>query len=405
MPRMKLRAEALALGLVLAAGCNGSSSGTPVAETDASSGGSPAPVTADAAASSLPSVDAGPSSGPLPSAADGSMPGGGGAGGAAAPSAGPDTTVSGFSGAHVYFAGMDNKRKLDAMVTFPEMPLAYERITLTLTLRCPPAGGCDPWDRRAHLGVVRGAGETESVLEILRFMTPYGVGARWSVDVTALRPLLSGSVNLRLFIDTWVGPGHPPGAGWLVDASFEMKGGVPERLPVAVLPLWDEREVDYGDPAKAIATSVPAQMVTLPAGTRAVELRSFVTGHGQGNLDNCAEFCSRKHTFTVGGMAFARDVWRPDCARTAAPGQHGTFMYPRAGWCPGADVIPWVEDVTAAALAAGGGPLSVSYDVASYENSCRPGAMPCGCGAGCAYNDGGHTRPVYVLSSVLVAYR
>jgi hypothetical protein len=206
-----------------------------------------------------------------------------------------------------------------------------------------------------------------------------------------------------VFIDTWVGPGHPQGAGWLVDASFSMKGGRPARLPIAVIPLWDQLKVDYGDPLKPVAAAVPDRTVTLPAGATAVEIRSFVTGHGQGNLDNCAEFCTRTHTFNVGGMDVSRAIWRNDCAQTAVPGQRGNFRPGRAGWCPGADVLPWVADVTPAAA----GTLTVSYGVTPYENSCRPDAPTCaGCAlrTTCAFDNGAHTAPLYVLSAALVVY-
>jgi Peptide-N-glycosidase F, C terminal/Peptide-N-glycosidase F, N terminal len=370
--KMTVGAVGLALGLALT-GC-GCSSGMRVAAPP-EPGPEPGPA-------------AGPDAGPVvvvPSAG-----------------AGPDTTVSGFAGAQVYFLGADNKRTLDAPVVFPEMPLTYERITLSFALRCPPVGGCDAWDRRGFIGVVRRDGATESVTEILRFMTPYRVGATWSVDVTQIRPLLSGAVTLRLFIDTWVGPGNAAGAGWLVDASFELKGGRPARIPIAVLPVWDDKHFDYGDPAKPISASMPARTLNLPAEAGAVELRAFISGHGQGNLDNCAEFCPRTHTFKVGDTPFARMVWRNDCATTAAPNQAGNFRSSRAGWCPGDFIPPWTSDVTGAVTP--GGPVTISYDVTPYENTCRPDATPCGCGTGCAYNSTGHTLPFYELSAALVVY-
>jgi hypothetical protein len=317
------------------------------------------------------------------------------------PRPGPDATVTPFSGTHVYFAGgMDNKRIQDATATFPAMPLTYQRITLKLALRCPPAGGCDHWDRRGFLGVVRKVDGKDAVIEILRFMTPYRAPASWTVDVTALRPLLSGEVTMRAFIDTWVGPGNASGGGWLVDASFELVGGTPERLPIAVIPLWDEMRFDYGDPAKPVAAAVAPRQPAIPADARAVELRAFITGHGQGNLDNCAEFCRRNHTFRVGESRFSRLLWRDDCARTGAPGQAGNTRSPRAGWCPGADVLPWVVDVSAAAKPG----VTVSYEVDAYENTCRPDAPVCSCSS-CPYNNQGHTAPHSLLWGVLIASR
>jgi hypothetical protein len=133
-------------------------------------------------------------------------------------------------------------------VTFPATG-AYETITLNLSLTCP-AGGCDVWDRFGTLAVVRPvsaseAGTVEQLIEIARFVTPYGMPAAsdpqpsWTIDVTELRPLLSGTVTLRAFIDTWVPQNVTnEGYGWQVTASFDMKGGVPAKVPVAVTPIW-----------------------------------------------------------------------------------------------------------------------------------------------------------------------
>jgi hypothetical protein len=388
------------MGALLAGACSHTATGSAATDAGApgvttppvSGGGEPTP------APPAPGVDA------AAPAADAGTPAGDGP--APAAGVGPDLVVTPLSGTHLYFVGsMDNKRSVDATATFPEMPLSYERITLKFALRCPATGGCDAWDRRASFGVVRKVGDQETVTELLRFMTPYGVGASWSLDVTALRPLLSGQVTLRVFIDTWVGPGNPSGAGWLVDASFEMKGGRPERLPLAVIPLWEQVRFDYGDPLKPVAMAVPERTVMLPEGAASVELRSLITGHGQGNLENCAEFCRRDHTFTVAGKGMTRQIWRDDCARTSAPNQRGNFRSGRAGWCPGADVAPWVEDATMAV--AGARSVTVAYAVAPYENSCRPDAPTCGgcaLGTDCAFDNGAHTAPFYVLSAALIVY-
>jgi hypothetical protein len=319
---------------------------------------------------------------------------------------GPDTVIPLFEQEHVYFVGGDNRRSVDVEVVFPEADLAYEQITLEFTLGCPD-GGCDWWDRKGYLGVVREPGtEDESVTEILRFITPYRVGGSWSIDVTALRPLLADNATVRVFIDTWVGPGHQNGAGWLVDATLDYRGGILDPRPVAVIPFWDEMGFVSGDPARPIAESVLPSTVSIPEGATKVELRSLITGHGQGNAENCAEFCQKVHGYSVGGTGYQRTVWRDDCAETGVPGQQGTWTYPRAGWCPGADVIPWVEDVTEAVTP--GADVTVTYHVSDYENTCRPDAPICtGCtlGTGCEYNGGSHTEPHYRMSALLVAYR
>lgn len=338
--------------------------------------------------------------------------GGKGAGGSNAdagngdPVPGQDAMVSAFDKTPIYFTGEDNQRTVDKPASFPKDG-AYSKITLHLALSCP-SGGCDPWDRFGSLGIVTNKatdGGADEVIEIARFITPYHVGASWDLDVTDLRPLLSGDVTVRAFIDTWVGPGSQYGDGWLLSASFEMTGGIPEKLPVEVIPVWSPRNVVYGDPEKPIAGAAPQQTITLPKAS-SYALRAFVTGHGQGNATNCAEFCGKTHTITAGSTPHAEKIWRTDCATTAAPNQQGTWKYSRAGWCPGADVRPWVIDVTADV--AGSATATFAYDVEEYVNTCRPGAMPCsGCtlGTGCDYDGGSHTEPNYALSTVLIAYR
>lgn len=322
-----------------------------------------------------------------------------------APMIGEDTSVTAFDQAHVYF-GEQNMRQIDVALSFPPAELAYESVTLDITLGCPN-DACDWWDRKGFIAVVRDPGsEQESILEIARFMTPYRVGAQHVIDVSELRPLLAGDVTLRVFIDTWVGPGHQNGDGWLVSARFDFAGGSPERVPIAVLPIWSLRTFEYGNPDLPVADSVPETAVEIPAEADAVSLRSIITGHGQGNLDNCAEFCPRNHGFLLGEQAFVREIWRDDCAQTPVEGQQGTWQYPRAGWCPGAEVIAWIEDVSAAVTP--GQSVSVIYDVQAYENSCRPESPMCtGCalGTGCEYDGGNHTPPIYDLSAMLIAYR
>lgn len=318
---------------------------------------------------------------------------------------GADTTVDTFAKTHVFFTSSENKRTVDTDATFPSSG-TYESIVLHLALDCPD-GKCDAWDRFGTLGIVTKKGdkpENDTVIELARFMTPYAVGGAWDIDVTDLRPLLSGTLTLRGFIDTWVGPGSPYGNGWSLSASFEMKGGVPAKEPIAVLPIWTMHSGVYGDPAKPLTGSFPEQKLTLPSGATSYAVRTLVTGHGQGNFENCAEFCPRDHTITVSGVAHKERIWRNDCATSTVPGQKGTYRLSRAGWCPGADVRPWIFDATAD-VASG---ATIAYDVATYVNTCRPDAPTCeGCtlGTDCKYDGGNHTEPVYYVSSLLIAYR
>lgn len=329
-------------------------------------------------------------------------------GGGAVIEPGPDTSVVAFEGEPVFWLGWDegqNRREVDVEVEFPDAALAYTAATLQFALSCPD-DACDWWDRKGSIGIVEDAGtDAERVLEIARFVTPYRVGGTWELDVTALRPLLSGPRTLRVYIDTWVGPGHANGNGWLVDARFDLVGGIPSERPIAVLPLFPLVEVGVGDPMVPIADQIAAVEAMIPAGASRVELRSVITGHGQGNADNCAEFCPLAHGYEVGGAGVQRTIWRDDCGDNPISNQQGTWQLPRAGWCPGDIVQPWVEDVTAMVTA--GASVSVRYDTQGYENTCRPDAPVCtGCtlGTGCEYDGGNHTPPTMLMSALMIAY-
>jgi hypothetical protein len=321
---------------------------------------------------------------------------------------GQNQAVRAMQGVQIYFTGSENRRQVEQPVTFPPASETFSSINLHFALSCP-AGSCDPWDRVGSYGLVLANGsESPTYVELSRFITPYGVGAEWDVDVTDLRPLLTGEQTSRVFIDTWVGPGSGFGNGWSVTATFEFVGGTPAREVLAAIPVWqganENRRLVYGDPARSIPSQLPDATVALPEGTTSAALRTFITGHGQGNADNCAEFCPRDHTFLVNAVPYTENIWRDDCRTTAAPNQQGSWQYARAGWCPGAKTYDWTIDLGAISEPT----LTVGYDVQAFENSCRPEANPCaGCtlGTGCAYNDSNHTEPNYQVSAVVIAYK
>ena len=308
--------------------------------------------------------------------------------------------------AHVFWTGWDegqNARQIDIPVTFPPASELYSEITLDFLLSCP--GRCDPWDRYGSLGVVRNPGTDDEVfIEISRFITPFGVGAFWDIDMPELRPLLTGDAVLRVFIDTWVGPGSQYGDGWQVDTSFAFIGGEPESRAVATVPVWPRQGVVYGDPERPVTEQLPETTVEVPTDASELSVRLFVTGHGQGNTDNCAEFCPREHTVVINGESYTREIWRDDCVETAAPNQQGTWQYARAGWCPGAEAHPWTIDGIPVPE---DGQLVVSYDIEPFENLCRPGSddcSSCALGTGCEYDGSNHTEPRFEISALAIAW-
>jgi hypothetical protein len=231
------------------------------------------------------------------------------------------------------------------------------------------------------------------------------VGGSWDYDVTDLQPLLAGARTMHAYIDTW------SNAGYLVTVRFDFKAGTPARKPVKVIPMaWkngdrlDRDKVVYGDPGRSIASQLPTQSVTLPAGGFSKsELFVITTGHGQANSDNCAEFCPREHRLLVDGQAHKKTIWRDDCENNPINNQQGTWQYDRAGWCPGSNVRPWIQDLGGALTP--GSTHSIAYDVQAYENTCR-GSVCTGCyqGVSCNYDGGSHTEPYYLVTAFLVLF-
>jgi hypothetical protein len=307
---------------------------------------------------------------------------------------GADTTVTLFN--NLVF---DNgHREARASVTMPADGL-YKKITLHITLACP-GGGCDPWDRLASIGLVDGGADLgpERIIELGRFATPYGRGGSWDIDVTDLRPLLAGARTVKGFIDTWIGPPQ----GWGLTATLIYVGGVPTDIPIAAVPLsWGNFNVGDSQPINSL---LPPQLVTMPSSVTHAAVRVTVTGHGQGNAGNCAEFCSLNHGIVVDGtVAQQQKVWRADCAQNPVQPQGGSWQYNRAGWCPGADVRPWRVD-----LGPRGSSFTVGYKLDTYVNTCSPNsctANTCSLGTGCAYDNGNHTQPYYALSAIVIGYQ
>ncbi len=103
------------------------------------------------------------------------------------------------------------------------------------------------------------------------------------------------------------------------------------------------------------------------------KVRFVVTGHGQApNTKEAAEFLPARRWLTVAGTEFENLLWRTDCWLNPCRPQGGTWKYDRAGWAPGALVLPWDVDVTARMIP--GEPLPLRYRVEPYENEKKSGA-------------------------------
>jgi hypothetical protein len=192
-----------------------------------------------------------------------------------------------------------------------------------------------------------------------------------------------------------------------------------ENTPDQIIDLWPYSTVELGNPDNPIPTQLGTVDPLLPATVSRAELRILTTGHGQGNKNNCGEFCTMHQRVLVNGAPYYFNPWRGDCAHNPiGPDQAGSWMYPRNGWCPGAVVLPQVIDVTADVVAGAANDLGYDFfldeEGSIYENTCRPGAGDendycAGCQfnqnpGNCDYDGNMHTDPIDLLSLQLYVW-
>jgi hypothetical protein len=302
-----------------------------------------------------------------------------------------NTTVTTFNNVHQRFGnGNDTRTVIDSFL-LPSSLDGFKQIIMHYTLSCP-TGGCDPWDRYAMVSLKKGS----ETIELGRYMTPYKKGCGADYDVTDYSTLLTGKVVLTTFIDTWVDP------GWLVKVSFEYIKGTPAIPPTKVENLWQNYNLIYGDPTKPGGFAAVSPLIASNA--KSAKMKVVLTGHGQGNTDNAAEFSQYTHSIYVNdASSFTHYLWRADCASNTCSAQSGTWTYNRAGWCPGASVIPVYYDLTSKITA--GKTTKLEYRLKTYTNACRPTNTGCVTGSTCTdcnYNYNGHTEPYYAMSAQLI---
>ncbi|MBI1390377.1 MAG: hypothetical protein GC154_18220 [bacterium] len=249
----------------------------------------------------------------------------------------PDATVNVFDRMYVYASN----RNPSVTMTMPEDETVYERVLMKVTLS-EPDDGYDYWDRSAAVYLAKGRDK----YEIARYITPYRVGGAWWFDVTDFQSLMHGRVVFGLFIDTWVGPGHAQGSGWDVSVDLMFYRGEPEYVPYQVVNVWNG-EPRYGDPSNPISNFFTPKVIDAASETAKAKLRIVTTGHGQSpNAQNAAEFIMKGRTVSVNGIEYRNILWRTDCYMNPVRPQFGTWVYSRAGWCPGDQVEPWEIDIT-----------------------------------------------------------
>ncbi len=253
----------------------------------------------------------------------------------------------------------------------------YSQLMMHISVECP-SSGCDPWDQPAKVI----ATTEEGTFEIARYITPYGIACGpWTIDITDFKSLLTGSIDFQSFIQVW-GP-----SGWLTTIELELIEGNDPFPYYKTTPLWQTDYQVYGDPG--IDHDLSPYNIDVASNTEASHVRMQITGHGQGNTFNAAEFYDVTHSLEAGAETYPHRLWKDDCASNGCDDQAGNWLFPRAGWCPGQEVQPAVF-ITTNALTPGSTGV-IDYALADYTNLLNTG-----------YNSSGHTEPHYRIHGYLV---
>lgn len=289
----------------------------------------------------------------------------------------------------------DGWRRLDngrLCVKSFEGPIYDQQPTCQIQMTLRSAG--DPWDKSGLVAVwpdapevraslARGDAPDVPALELLRFITPFGVGhfsheerldeyrpvyipnwadsVRWTSDITAILPQLEGTFHLGIFIDTWSDAGHTccVQLDWL-PTTAEVH---PKKADVAIpllntTKLFENQETYTGFAAGPVHTRFHLNEAL-------EETRLFLTTTGHGGHHTGDEFTPCEHMIKLDTIEVGRFTpWRTDCAsfRRFNPSSgvwtEKTFWrgdsiqeriassdYSRSGWCPGSDVPPRQFDI------------------------------------------------------------
>ena len=176
--------------------------------------------------------------------------------------------------------------------------------------------------------------------EIMSFVTPYGIyldlgpeGKTYTFDVTDYLPMLKGKKRITV----------QGGGQWQedMDITFAFIVGTPERDVLDIRQLWP---VQARNNASILSDEFfEPRDIMLNANASYFRIRSSITGHGQQG-----EFTPRNHFINISGGSkeFIWQVWKDDCGENPIYPQGGTWIYDRAGWCPGAATNIEYSDIT-----------------------------------------------------------
>ncbi len=227
---------------------------------------------------------------------------------------------------------------------FPNTSTAYRKVFVRMSYKCPAGLMCGEWDYVDALKLRRtgGVDGEDNMIELVRFITPYGStfnnswGFTWYSDITDFSTLLHDSCEIGYYhsgYETHVG------RGWDVTIEFNFIEGTPARVPLKLTKLWNGG-YSYGNVNNPIENYLQPITFTSLAQSDLAVIRIHQTGHGSDD-NYCSEFCYRSRFLKWDGNQIDQTLLWRKCGFNALYPQGGTWIYDRGNWCPGALVYPY----------------------------------------------------------------
>jgi len=247
------------------------------------------------------------------------------------------------------------------------------QIKMFVQIDCPTTG-CDDWDRFANVKIKDVS--TGDWYELGRYITPYWTGTQQlsrglEFDVTDFRSLLTGSVELKIYIENWTDKAD------LITVDFDFIEGTPDYqyYEIAGVLQYNNNSID-GVPYGVAHNFDLDKSISIPANAESTHLRTTISGWGHATGSpgsNCAEWCFRTHDVKINGTnTFQHYMGSLGCASNPVSNQApGNWTQNRAGWCPGM-AVPDRIDIFASSMA--GSMFTFEYDYEDWTNNMGNGS-------------------------------
>jgi hypothetical protein len=219
--------------------------------------------------------------------------------------------------------------------------------------------------------------ELINTIQLQNYVTPYGIGLNiGSNGFTHVYDVSDYAGYLKDMVDICAHNTQE-----LIDVTFAFIEGIPPRKVVQ----FDQVYLgNFGQYNIANDISLPTKKIKRNPNATMFNVKTRTTGHGMAGAGNCSEFCPTWHNISVEGVETNEWYNWTSCAGNPIFPQGGTWIFDRAGWCPGSfadtydwEITPYVSNLdsveldygmTQYGIGAGEGNYNVSMQLVQYSD-------------------------------------